>query len=136
MAALTNSTATISTMRIRLAVEPQSQPDSRSPPQTLCPIERYNDFGFTLGGPLFIPKVFHPQKDKTFFFWSEEWRKASTPGQNIINVPTPAELAGSFTSPIHDCSRGMCDHAQVAIHYQPFLLQQECYRVSQRLYGE
>jgi hypothetical protein len=64
------------------------------------PIERYNDFGFTLGGPLFIPKVYHPQKDKTFFFWSEEWRKASTPGLNIINVPTPAELAGSFASAI------------------------------------
>src|SRR5271165_363166 len=67
---------------------------------TTVPIERYNDFGFTLGGPLYIPKVFHPQKDKTFFFWSEEWRKASTPGLNVINVPTPAELAGSFASPI------------------------------------
>jgi hypothetical protein len=64
------------------------------------PIERYNDYGFTLGGPLFIPKVFHPEKDKTFFFWSEEWRKASTPATNQINVPTTAELAGSFTSPI------------------------------------
>ncbi len=64
------------------------------------PIERYNDFGFTLGGPLFIPKLYHPQKDKTFFFWSEEWRKASTPGLNIINVPTPAELAGSFAGPV------------------------------------
>src|SRR5579863_3232465 len=64
------------------------------------PIERYNDYGFTLGGPLFIPKYFHPQKDKTYFFWSEEWRKASTPGTNQINVPTPAELAGQFTGPI------------------------------------
>jgi hypothetical protein len=64
------------------------------------PIERYNDFGFTLGGPLFVPKLYHPQKDKTFFFWSEEWRKASTPGLNIINVPSPAELAGSFASPV------------------------------------
>src|ERR1700676_2516350 len=64
------------------------------------PIERYNDYGFTLGGPLFIPKFYHPQKSKTFFFWSEEWRKASTPGLNIINVPTAAELAGSFTSPV------------------------------------
>jgi hypothetical protein len=64
------------------------------------PIERYNDYGFTLGGPLFIPKYFHPQKDKTYFFWSEEWRKASTPGTNDINVPTPAELAGMFTGPI------------------------------------
>ncbi|MGC2398516.1 MAG: carboxypeptidase regulatory-like domain-containing protein [Acidobacteriaceae bacterium] len=69
-------------------------------PTDTVPIERYNDFGFTLGGPLFIPKLYHPQKDKTFFFWSEEWRKASTPGSNVINVPSPAELAGSFTSPI------------------------------------
>ena len=64
------------------------------------PIERYNDYGFTLGGPLFIPKFFHPQKNKTYFFWSEEWRKASTPGTNDINVPSVAELGGVFTSPI------------------------------------
>jgi hypothetical protein len=64
------------------------------------PIERYNDYGFTLGGPLFIPKFFHPVKDKTFFFWSEEWRKASTPGTNQINVPTNAELAGQFSGPV------------------------------------
>jgi len=64
------------------------------------PIERYNDYGFTIGGPLFIPKLFHPQKDKTFFFWSEEWRKASTPGTNTIAVPTAAELAGTFAGPI------------------------------------
>ena len=62
------------------------------------PIERYNDFGFTLGGPLFIPKLFHPQNDKTYFFWSEEWRKASSPGENVINVPTAAQLQGTFTS--------------------------------------
>jgi Carboxypeptidase regulatory-like domain/TonB-dependent Receptor Plug Domain/TonB dependent receptor len=64
------------------------------------PIERYNDYGFTIGGPLFIPKVFHPDKDKTFFFWSEEWRKASTPGTNTITVPTAAELGGAFAGPI------------------------------------
>jgi hypothetical protein len=64
------------------------------------PIERYNDYGFTLGGPLFIPKFFHPVKDKTFFFWSEEWRKASTPGTNDINVPTAGELAGQFTGTV------------------------------------
>ncbi|HLW85768.1 MAG TPA: carboxypeptidase regulatory-like domain-containing protein [Candidatus Sulfotelmatobacter sp.] len=64
------------------------------------PIERYNDYGFTLGGPLFIPKVFHPAKDRTYFFWSEEWRKASTPGTNTITVPTAAELSGVFTAPI------------------------------------
>lgn len=64
------------------------------------PIERYNDYGFTLGGPLYIPKVFHPAKDRTYFFWSEEWRKASTPGTNTITVPTAAELSGVFAAPI------------------------------------
>ena len=32
-------------------------------------IERYNDYGFTLGGPLYIPKIYNTQKNKTFFFW-------------------------------------------------------------------
>jgi hypothetical protein len=67
------------------------------------PIERYNDFGFTLGGPLFVPKLYNPpSKYKTFFFWSEEWRKASTPGSNILSIPTAAELNGTFatTTPI------------------------------------
>ncbi|MGA9786269.1 MAG: TonB-dependent receptor, partial [Candidatus Sulfotelmatobacter sp.] len=62
------------------------------------PIERYNDFGFTVGGPLEIPKIYQPAKDKTFFFWSEEWRKASTPGSTEIPVPTSAELGGVFST--------------------------------------
>jgi Carboxypeptidase regulatory-like domain/TonB-dependent Receptor Plug Domain len=72
------------------------------------PIERYNDYGFTVGGPIFIPKVYHPAKDKTFFFWSEEWRKASTPGTNTITVPTAAELAGAFSSPVTDVTNPGC----------------------------
>ena len=64
------------------------------------PVEHYNDFGFTIGGPLFIPKLYHPDKNKTFFFWSEEWRKANTPDPQIFTVPTADELAGKFTGPI------------------------------------
>ncbi len=70
------------------------------PADNRTPIERYNDYGFTIGGPLFIPKVYHPVKNKTFFFWSEEWRKASLPATNTINVPTTGQLAGVFTTPI------------------------------------
>ena len=62
------------------------------------PIERYNDWGFTIGGPLFIPKIFHPNKDKTYFFWSEEWRRSSLPGSTEINVPTVGQLGGVFTT--------------------------------------
>ena len=64
------------------------------------PIERYNDFGFTFGGPIYIPNTYNTDKSKTFFFVSEEWRKASTPLPQEIPVPTSAELNGTFTSPI------------------------------------
>src|SRR5208283_4273265 len=61
-------------------------------------IERYNDFGFTVGGPIFIPKKTDMRKSKTFFFWSEEWRKTSTPGSETITaMPTAAEMGGTFT---------------------------------------
>jgi Carboxypeptidase regulatory-like domain/TonB-dependent Receptor Plug Domain len=70
------------------------------------PIERYNDFGFTIGGPLFVPKLYHPSKNKTFVFWSEEWRKASTPGSIQRAIPTAAELQGVFTSPIPHAPAG------------------------------
>jgi len=35
----------------------------------------YNIFGFNLGGPLMIPKVYNTDRQKTFFFVNEEWRK-------------------------------------------------------------
>ena len=37
-----------------------------------APLYRRQDFGGTIGGPLFIPGVFNTKKDKTFFFFSEE----------------------------------------------------------------
>jgi hypothetical protein len=58
--------------------------------------ERYNDYGFTLGGPLFIPKVYKKSDSKTFFFWSEEWRKTTQPSTDVATVPTSQQLTGSF----------------------------------------
>ncbi|MGH9452650.1 MAG: carboxypeptidase regulatory-like domain-containing protein, partial [Terriglobia bacterium] len=58
---------------------------------------RYNDFGYTFGGPFYIPHVYNTDKSKTFFFWSEEWRRTKTPGTNIFTLPAPAELNGTFT---------------------------------------
>jgi hypothetical protein len=61
-------------------------------------IERYNDYGFTVGGPIWIPKLTDRKKPKTFFFWSEEWRKVSSPASTTFdNIPSTAELAGTFT---------------------------------------
>lgn len=96
------------------------------------PIERYNDFGFTIGGPLFIPKVFHPGKDKTFFFWSEEWRKESTPGTNIITVPTAAELGGTFSTPITVLPTG--DTAAACLSNGGTTINPSCFSVNAQAY--
>jgi hypothetical protein len=46
---------------------------------TKAPLYRRQDFGGTIGGPLFIPGIFHTKKDKTFFFFSEEFRLETSP---------------------------------------------------------
>ena len=56
--------------------------------QPSVPEYRKNDFGYTLGGPVYIPKVYNKNKDKTFFFFSEEWHKDLVPGQTF-NQPLP-----------------------------------------------
>src|SRR5580704_14151050 len=68
--------------------------------QTAPPAYKKNDFGFTIGGPVFIPNHYNTEKQKTFFFWSEEWRRDIVPGATFFNtttVPTLAERAGNFS---------------------------------------
>ncbi len=60
---------------------------------------RYNDFGYTFGGPVWIPKVYNGH-DKTFFFFSQEIRRVIS--YNLVTdfVPTAAERAGTFPVPV------------------------------------
>lgn len=69
-------------------------------------VERYNDFGFTLGGPVYIPKAFNTDKNKLFFFWSEEWRKVTAPVTSSVTPPSSAELNGTFSGPITNAPAG------------------------------
>jgi Carboxypeptidase regulatory-like domain len=62
-----------------------------------APLYRRNDFGYTFGGPLFIPKVFNTKKDKTSFFFSQEFRYEKTPVAYNQAVPSNAERAGDFS---------------------------------------
>ena len=53
----------------------------------------YNIYGFNLGGPLYIPKVYNATKDKTFFFWNEEWRKINQGNSpNMVNTIPAADI--------------------------------------------
>jgi hypothetical protein len=61
------------------------------------PLYRRQDFGFTLGGPLYIPGHYNVKKDKTYFFFSEEMRFEKTPVDYNQAVPTAAERTGDFS---------------------------------------
>jgi Carboxypeptidase regulatory-like domain/TonB-dependent Receptor Plug Domain len=51
-----------------------------------------NVYGFTFGGPAYIPKFYNTAKNKTFFFWSEDWHKIDQAGSSeTLNPPTTAE---------------------------------------------
>jgi hypothetical protein len=54
-----------------------------------APLYRRNDFGFTVGGPLYIPHVFK-QRAETTFFLSEEYRAERSPFEFNQAVPTDA----------------------------------------------
>jgi len=56
---------------------------------------RYNDFGGTVGGPVWIPKVYE-QKDKTFFFFSDEARRIVTYSNPSATVPYQGMTSGQF----------------------------------------
>ena len=61
------------------------------------PTYKKHDYGFTVGGPVVLPKMYHPEKKKTFFFYSEEWRHEIVPGNNFNQqVPSDAERTGDF----------------------------------------
>ena len=62
---------------------------------------RYNVYGWNLGGPIFIPGHYNTSRNKTFFFWNEEWRSDIQGTQSsTITDPTPSERAGLFNTPI------------------------------------
>ncbi len=58
---------------------------------------RFNTYGFNVGGPVFIPKVYNKDKDKTFFFYNMEWRKLIQGGNVNTVVPATSEYGGDFS---------------------------------------
>ena len=51
---------------------------------------RLNIFGGNFGGPVFIPKVYNEQKNKTFFFVNEEWRRLIQGANPVVTNTIPA----------------------------------------------
>ncbi len=74
--------------------------DARTPTPGLSlknPLLRQNQFGFVVGGPVYIPKVYDG-RNKTFWLANYEgWRIKNGFAQTAI-VPTTAEIGGDFSA--------------------------------------
>lgn len=57
---------------------------------------RYNNFGYTFGGPVFIPGHYNIDRNKTFFFFSQEFRRIINYTTETGNAPTDAMKRGQF----------------------------------------
>ncbi len=80
--------------------------NASTPFTNALPRTRRNDYGFNLGGPVWIPKVYNG-KDKTFFFYNrEQYREFYVVNDTAITVPTAAYRAGNFATAITNRSAG------------------------------
>ncbi|PYX85856.1 MAG: hypothetical protein DMG70_02260 [Acidobacteria bacterium] len=71
--------------------------DARSTFQTTIPELRQNQFGFVLGGPIYVPKVYDG-RNKTFFLVNYEGWRIRNGTNGFFSVPDPAQLSGDFSS--------------------------------------
>ncbi|MBV9268803.1 MAG: TonB-dependent receptor, partial [Acidobacteriaceae bacterium] len=83
--------------------------NQENPSPTPLPLKntlKQNQFGFTLGGPLVIPKLYNG-RNKSFFFFSADWGIIRQAQPSSITVPTQQERTGNFSDwpyPIYDPS--------------------------------
>jgi hypothetical protein len=62
---------------------------------------RFNDPGYTIGGPVFIPKIMEKTKERLFFFWSQEFQRQLRPqGRRNGTFPTDLERTGDFSQSV------------------------------------
>jgi len=72
--------------------------DAKAPFQQKLPELRQNQFGFVVGGPIYIPKVYDG-RNKTFFLVNYEgWRIRNGFDQSNFTVPVAAQLNGDFSA--------------------------------------
>src|SRR6266404_3678314 len=64
----------------------------------------YNQFGYNIGGPIYIPGKFNTSKSKVFFYYGEEWLKynfqdsgSSVGGAGLLLVPSTKMRQGDFS---------------------------------------
>ncbi|MBN8731454.1 MAG: TonB-dependent receptor [Acidobacteria bacterium] len=89
------------------------------------PVTRFNQYGLTIGGPVWLPKIMDG-RNKLFFFFGAEGIRQSEPEPTFSTVPTAAQRNGDFSQllsvnssyQIYDPMTGVIEGSR--IRRQPF----------------
>jgi len=79
------------------------------------PIYQDNRYGFSLGGPLAIPKIYNG-RNKSFFFFAYEGNQFGVPTQFSRTVPTETQRSGDFSAllPLRNANYAIYDPRSTA----------------------
>jgi Carboxypeptidase regulatory-like domain len=61
------------------------------------PFDIEHNFGFSVGGPVYIPHLYDG-RNKTFFFFTSDWYRFNSAVNGQLTLPTAAELGGDFSA--------------------------------------
>ena len=94
-----NANTFFNNQRAPVGIDPETGKAKRPP-------FRYNNFGYTIGGPVYLPRfgeggpALYSGKNRTFFFFSQEFRHDIRYPTFIATVPTIAMRQGVFPVPV------------------------------------
>jgi hypothetical protein len=65
--------------------------------KVITPVDTQHNYGFSLGGPVVLPKIYNG-KNKTFFYVSLDWYRQNNAVNGHMSVPTKAMKGGDFSA--------------------------------------
>ena len=61
------------------------------------PANKFNQFGYIVSGPVYIPGAWNTARSKLFFLWAQEWVRHRQQNTSIQTVPSVAMREGDFS---------------------------------------
>lgn len=75
---------------------PGAYPNLDANGHKITPTDHEHNFGFSLGGPVFVPKLYNG-RNKTFFHIDFEWYRLNVGSTQLGTVPTDVMRNGDFS---------------------------------------
>jgi len=70
---------------------------NHTPGQDFVPPFHYNQFGYNIGGPFYIPGKFNTGRNKIFWYWGQEWVRYRFTDTSSLTVPSLLMRQGNFS---------------------------------------